>query len=88
MILAHSPTAASQVTSDLSCHDVREERVVVVMTEIEAVEVERGAVEEGEKPTEEEGTLLDYTEALFLINFDLCSWGSNKMRISVSLASL
>lgn len=67
VIPAHSPTAASQVTSDLSCHDgIREERAVAVMTEIEAVEVEREAVEEGEKPTEEDGTLLDYTEPLFL----------------------
>lgn len=64
VIPARSPTAASQATSDLSCHD-GEERAVVVMTEIEAVEVEREAVEEGEKPTEEDGTLLDYTEPLF-----------------------
>lgn len=66
VIPAHSPTAASQVTSDLSCHDVREEHVVVVMTGIEAAEVEREAVEEGERPTEEEGKPLDYTEPLFL----------------------
>ncbi|TMS10602.1 Leukocyte receptor cluster member 8-like protein [Larimichthys crocea] len=42
VILAHSQTAASPVTSDPSCHDgVREEHAVVVMTGIEDVEVER-----------------------------------------------
>lgn len=56
VILAHSQTAASPVTSDLSCHDeVREEHVVVVMTGIEDVEVEREDEEEEEKPTEEGG---------------------------------
>lgn len=64
VILAHSQTAASQVTSDLSCHD-GEEYVVVVMTGIEDVEVEREDVEEEEKPTEEDGKLLDYIEPCF-----------------------
>lgn len=57
VILAHSQTAASQVTSDLSCHDgASEEHVGVAMIGIEDVEVERGDVEE-EKPTEEDGKL-------------------------------
>lgn len=59
VILAHSQTAASQVTSDLNCHDgIREEHVVVVMTEIEDVELEREDVEEEEKPTEEDGKFI------------------------------
>lgn len=59
VILAPSQTAASPVTSDLSCHgEVREAHVVVVMTGIEDVEVERGDGEE-EKPTEEGGKLID-----------------------------
>ena len=53
VILALSQTAASPVTSDLSCHD--ETREAVVMTGIEDVEVEREGVEEEEKPTEEGG---------------------------------
>lgn len=53
-IPARSQTAASPVTSDLSCHDeIREELAVVVMTGIEDVEVEREDVEGEEKPTEE-----------------------------------
>lgn len=40
VILAHSQTAASPVTSDLNSHDeIREEHEVVVMTGIEDVEV-------------------------------------------------
>lgn len=54
-ILAHSQTAVSPMTSDLSCLDeIRKEGVVVVMTGIVDVEVERGDVEE-EKPTEGDG---------------------------------
>lgn len=56
VILAHSQTAASPVIFDLSCHEeVREEHEVVVMTGIEDMEVEREDVEEGVKPTEEDG---------------------------------
>lgn len=68
VILAHSQTAASQVTSVLSCHDgVSEEHVVVAMIGIEDVEVEREDVEE-EKPTEEDGKLmLDYIYPIFVI---------------------
>lgn len=65
-IRAPSQTAASQVTSDLSCHDeVREEHVVVVMTGIEDVEVEREDVEEEEKPTEEGGKLIKIGKRLY-----------------------
>lgn len=54
VILAHSQTAASPATSDLSCHvEVREARVAVVMT---GIEVEGSAAgEEEENPTEEGG---------------------------------
>lgn len=56
--LVHSRTAAYQVTSDLSCHGgIREEHVVVVMTGIEDVEVQREDGEEEEKPTEGNGKL-------------------------------
>lgn len=56
MILAHSQTVASPAISDLSSLvGIREEHVVVVMTGIGAVEVEREDVEEEEKPTEEGG---------------------------------
>lgn len=55
-ILAHSQTAASPVTSDLSCQDeIRKGHVAAAMTEIEDVEEERGDEEEEEKPTEEDG---------------------------------
>lgn len=54
VILAPSQTAASPVTSDLSCPD-EEAHVVVEMTGIEAVEVEREDEEEEEKQTEEGG---------------------------------
>lgn len=65
-ILAPSQTAASQVTSDLSCHDeVREEHVVVGMTGIEDVAVEREDVEEEEKPTEEGGKLINIGKRLY-----------------------
>lgn len=56
VILAHSQTAASPVTSDLSCHEgIREVHVVVVMTGKEAVEVESEEEEEEERQTEEGG---------------------------------
>ena len=56
VILAHSQTVASPAISDLSSLvGIREEHVVVVMTGIGAVEVEREDVEEEEKPTEEGG---------------------------------
>lgn len=64
VILAHSQTAVSQVTSDLSCHDgTSEDHVGVAMIGIEGVE--RGAVEE-EKPTEEDGKLYSVTYITFL----------------------
>lgn len=56
VILAPSRTAASPVTSDLSCQDgVREADVVVVMTGIEAVEVESEDEDEEERQTEDGG---------------------------------
>lgn len=59
VILAHSQTAASPVTSDLSCQDeIRKEHGVVVMTGTEDEEVEREDEEEEEKPTEEDGKLV------------------------------
>lgn len=65
--LTHSQTAASPVTSDLSCPDVvRKEDVVVVMTRIEDVVVEKEAEEEEEKPTEEDGILINMLS--FLLN--------------------
>lgn len=69
VILAHSQTAASPVTSDPSCHDgVREEHAVVVMTGIEDVEVEREDVEEEGKPTEEGGKLINVITEITLIS--------------------
>lgn len=59
VILAHSQTAASPVTSDLSCHEgIREVHVVVVMTGKEAVEVESEEEEEEERQTEEGETWM------------------------------
>lgn len=68
--LAHSRTAAYQVTSDLSClGGIREERVVVVMTGIEDVEVQREDGEEEEKPTEGNGKLaIDCINTCFLLH--------------------
>lgn len=69
VILAHSQTAASPVTSDPSCHDgVREEHAVVVMTGIEDVEVEREDAEEEGKPTEEGGKLINVITEITLIS--------------------
>lgn len=57
VILAHSQTAASPVTSDLSCQDeIRKGDVAAVVTEIEDVEEETGDEEEEEKPIEGDET--------------------------------
>lgn len=48
------------MTSDLNCQDeVRKEHVAVVMIGIEDEEVEREGEEEEEKPTEEDGKLIN-----------------------------
>lgn len=56
VILAHSQTAVSLVTSDLNSQDeIRKEHVGVVIIGIEGEEVEREDEEEEEKQTEEDG---------------------------------